>query len=172
MIQLAPRLPMSQWEAYQEHTLGINTVPRPVAGRFGVPHRQTSSFLTVIRRLPHRHPLARPGDLFQHGAARDPPVEPGDDGETARASLKSTCFQVYRYDGDAERHDRAARVKQSAPAFQGRAGATGPHISPRASGRFLLVLVVHFLELGVNDLVVFRATGPRSRVATRRRCLG
>ena len=73
MIQLAPQLPMSQQGTYQEHTLGINTVPRPVAGRFNAPHR---------------HLPARPGDLSRHHAARDPPAGPGDDGERAEISPK------------------------------------------------------------------------------------
>ena len=36
--------------------------------------------MIVILQSHDRHPPARPGNLYQHSAARDPPVEPGDDG--------------------------------------------------------------------------------------------
>ena len=41
---------------------------------------------------PTRHPPARPGDLPGHGAARGPPVKPGDDGEEREGGASPDAY--------------------------------------------------------------------------------
>jgi hypothetical protein len=52
------------------------------------PFRRRSTIIASAGLSSDRHHWARPGDLFQHGAARDHRVKPGDD-EQRSASLDS-----------------------------------------------------------------------------------